>query len=277
MPEEDLTASLIECFSNAGVVGALRGLLTPIVSEAVETDVAVAVAAAVASKDAEIKQLKETFSKELKNLKSQLNDNEQYSRRQCVNISGIPEHSNEDAKKIVLELSRITGAQVEPADVDVAHRIGRPKPGKTRTIIARFVTVSKRQAFYAERRGLRGARAPPGSQFTGDTLQQTYISDNLTQQNEQLMYQARQLKKKGKLFAAWSDQGKLKVKENLGASTKIFKTADDLRALCGDDPVLDEEPAPAAAAAAARQPEDAVDPEGFRKVNSRRGRSASKK
>ena len=224
-------------------------------------------AAAVASKDAEIKALRD----ELKKTTSQLNELEQYSRRQCVNISGVPETNNEDVKKLVLELSNVTGAHLELGDVDVAHRVGKHKPGKTRTIIARFATLTKRQAFYDARRALRGARAVPGSQLTGEVLGNTYISDNLTQQNELLMYQARQLKKKGKLFAAWSDQGRLKVKENQGASTKVFKSTDDLRTLCGDDPVLTE---PAAAPAAAGAAGGATE---FRTATSRRGRSTSKK
>ena len=140
----------------------------------------------------------------------------------------------------MLEVSKVTGAPLDPCDLDVAHRIGKHKPGKPRTIIARFVTISKRQAFYDARRALRGARAVPGSALTGEVLKNVYVSDNLTQQNEALMYQARQLKKKGKLFAAWSDQGRLKVKERQGASTKIFRSTDDLRKLCGDDSVLTE-------------------------------------
>ena len=267
MSEQSLADSLIECFGNDSVTATLKKLLTPIVNQAVEA----AVATAVASKDAEIKALKD----DLKRVTNQLNDIEQYSRRLCVNISGIPENSNEDAKKIVMELSGITGAGLVPDDVDVAHRIGRPKPGKVRTIIARFVTVSKRQAFYNARRALRdkdGAGAPPGSRLTEDILAKTFISDNLTQQNEFLLYQARQLKKKGKLFAAWSDQGKLKVKEKKGGSTKVFKAVDDLRDLCGSDPVLDE------ASAAAQRP-GTVDDEGFSRVTrqGRRGGNAAKK
>ena len=88
MSEQGLAASLVECFGNDSALASLRKLLAPIISEAVEA----AVASAVASKDAEITALKEN----LKRVTSQLNDIEQYSRRQCVNISGIPESSNED-------------------------------------------------------------------------------------------------------------------------------------------------------------------------------------
>ena len=116
-----------------------------------------------------------------------------------------------------------------------------------------------------------GAHAPPGSQLTGDILANTFITDNLTQQNEFLMYQARQLKRKGKVFAVWSDQGRLKVKESQGASTKVFRSTDDLRSLCGDDPILHEAPA------TSQRSEAVSDTSGFTTVSSRRGRSAAKK
>ena len=263
MSKQSITDSLIECFGNDNVAASLKKLLTPIVNQAVEA----AVAAAVASKDEEIRCLKD----ELQRVELQLNELEQYSRRMCVNISGIPENANEDAKKIVQELSNINGACLDPSDIDVAHRIGRQRPGKTRTIIARFATLSKRQVFYNARRALRGAHAPPGSQLTGDILANTFITDNLTQQNEFLMYQARQLKRKGKVFAVWSDQGRLTGKESQGASTKVFRSTDDLRSLCGDDPILHEAPA------TSQRSEAVSDTSGFTTVSSRRGRSAAKK
>ena len=195
---QSITDSLIECFGNDNVAASLKKLLTPIVYQAAET----AVAAAVALKDEEIKCLKE----ELQRVALQLNELEQYSRRMCVNISRIPENANEDAKKIVQELSNINGACLDLSDIDVAHRIGRQRPEKTRTIIARFATVSNGR--FSTTRAVPCARDIPGSQLTGDTLANTFITDNLTQQNEFLMYQARQLKRKGKVFAAWSRQAK---------------------------------------------------------------------
>ena len=105
----------------------------------------------------------------------------------CVNISDIPENASEDAKKIDPEVSNINGARLDPSDIDVAHRIGRQRPGKTCNIIAHFATLLKQQVFYNARGALRGAHAPPGSQPPSDVLANTFITDNLTQQNEFLM------------------------------------------------------------------------------------------
>ena len=66
------------------------------------------------------------------------------------------------------------------------------------------------------------------------------------------MFAARQLKRKGKIFATWSDAGKLKVRVTAEASTVVIKSLEDLRKLVGDDPALepsstDSVPGPASA------------------------------
>ena len=77
--------SLIAAFEDEEAMAALKErVLGPLIREAV--------AAAVAKKDEEIATLKE----EVGRLSEQVNDLEQYSRRQCLNFSGIPEQQNED-------------------------------------------------------------------------------------------------------------------------------------------------------------------------------------
>ena len=56
---------------------------------------------------------------------------------------------------------------------------------------------------------------------------------------QERLYAARQLKRKGKLFATWSDAGKLKVRVTAESGTVVVKTLDDLRKLVGDDPALE--------------------------------------
>ena len=53
-------------------------------------------------------------------------DLEEYSRRSCLRISRIPEEDpNEDVFSLVLELSYTIGADIRPADIDRAHRVGK--------------------------------------------------------------------------------------------------------------------------------------------------------
>ena len=133
-------------------------------------------AAAVAKKDEEIAALKEEIGK----LSEQINDLEQYSRRQCLNFSGIPEQHNENTDKLIIEIAKSAGVNVKPDDIDVSHRIGKPKAGKPRAIIAKFQSFSKRQEMYGARRELRSARAPRGTSLTPAVLSATRFCGSIT-------------------------------------------------------------------------------------------------
>ncbi|KAF0310062.1 hypothetical protein FJT64_018882 [Amphibalanus amphitrite] len=136
--------------------------------------------------------------------------------------------------------------------MDACHRIGRQTAGKPRTIIVKFARFDQRQELFAARRQLREVAAPAGGRFTAKQLEKIFVSDNLTQHRQSILYAARQLRRKGKLFVEWSDVGQLKVRVTRGGDTKHITSFDDLRNLAGSDPDLpcaESVARPAAAAA----------------------------
>ena len=221
-----------------------------------------AAAEMMAAKDSEIAELKE----ELRRTNERLNELEQYSRRLCVNVSGIPETAGESTDQIVTDLASMTGVTITPADIDRSHRIGKPTDGKSRPIIVRFANFSKRQEFYNARRELRKPRPVPGSTVTAETASRTFLADNLTKQNQHTMFVARGLKKEGKIHSTWTDVGKMKIRLREGGPTTIIRSVEDLYAAV--DP--DRRPGAASAAPAA------ADREGYRTVPARKGKRGTK-
>ena len=138
----------------------------------------------------------------------------------------------------MLEIARAAGAELSPSDVDAAHRVGRPRDGKHRAIIVRFVSFTARQRVYDRRRELRNLTAERGPQSSLTTAELKNVSisdtDSLTKRNEETMYNARQLKKERKIWAAWTDNGKMKIKLEKNAPTKIIRSTQNLRYLVGD-------------------------------------------
>ena len=175
---------------------------------------------------------------ELQETADQVNELEQYSRKQCINVNGVPEKQNENVAQLVLEIARAAGAELSPSDVDAAHRVGRPRDGKHRAIIVRFVSFTARQRVYDRRRELRDLTAERGPQsfLTTAELKNVFISDSLTKRNEETMHNARQLKKERKIWAAWTDNGKMKIKLEKNAPTKIIRSTQNMRDLVGDGP-----------------------------------------
>ena len=255
---QDLREALMACLEDDAVLERLSDKL----AERIEATVNFAVAAAVAEKDREIRELK----LELQETANQVNELEQYSRKQCVNVKGVPETQGENAAELVLQIASAAGVELSPSDVDVAHRVGRPREGRHRAIIARFATVTARQRVYDKRRELRNATAVTGSAVTTDALRQIYISDSLTKRNEETMYNARQMKKDGVIWAAWTDNGKMKIKMERNGATKIINSTEHLRELVGDR----RDPAPPAGvpgAAAGGGPGAAAEAGGMRRAD----------
>ena len=192
-----------------------------------------AVAEAVADRDQEIADLKQ----QLKCTSLQLNELEQYSRRLCVNVSGVPETAGESTDRVVMDLARMAGVAVTPdsADIDRSHRVGKVIRGGTRSIIVRFTNFSRRQDFYNARRELRKPKTVEGSAVSTKTAEKVFISDNLTRSNQETMYEARRLRKAGKLHSAWTDVGKMKIRLREGAPTVIIRSTEELIAAADPD------------------------------------------
>lgn len=245
MDTNGLKTALIECFKDGEVREALLNEITNIVQEAVKK--------ATQTKDAEI----ETLKGELEQAREHINDLEQYSRRECLNISGIPEGAGENTDRMVVELGKAAGVDIWPADIATSHRVGRPATSKTRKIIVKFSSLGKRQQFYQARRKLQERGRAVYCQLPATVLQGVYVSENLTKQNETVMFNARQLRREGKIFAAWTDWCRMKIKLTENGDTKIIKSLQDLQRLCpapGGTGTTSSRPAVAAAAVASQQP-----------------------
>ena len=227
---QELKEAFMACLEDDAIFDRLCDRL----SERIEATVNFAVAEAVADKDRKIQELEE----ELQETADQVNELEQYSREQCINVNGVPEKQNENVAQLVLEIARAAGAELSPSDVDAAHRVGRPRDGKHRAIIVRFVSFTARQRVYDRRRELRDLTAErgPQSSLTTAELKNVFISGSLTKRNEETMYNARQLKKQRKIWGAWTDNGKMKIKLEKNAPTRIIRSTQNLRDLVGDGP-----------------------------------------
>ena len=160
---------------------------------------------------------------------------EQYSRRNCLNFTGVPEVRDENAVQLALDLAKMANVKLDRADIDRAHRIGAPKAATgdqsrppPRPLVVKYVSYLKREAVWFGRRDVRKAKPPRGSTLTEAASKDIFIQENLTRQNQEIMFHARQLRRAGKLWAAWSDGCVLKVKRTQEAPTVRLRSKADL-------------------------------------------------
>jgi len=91
------------------------------------------------------------LSSSIENIKAQSDNNEQYSRRYCLRISGIDKEHNESSNLClnkVVEVCKNLDINIDSSDIDRAHRVGKDK----RAIIVKFFSFKKRTEVYKARK-----------------------------------------------------------------------------------------------------------------------------
>lgn len=130
---------------------------------------------------------------------------EQYSRRNSLRISGIPEsalEAGESTDEIVLNLCKDLGANVNINEIDRSHRSGKPGGAKPRPILVKFISYRARQKLYQVRRELKEFKGREG----------VFVNEDLTKERSHVLFNARSLVRSSKLEGAWSQDGTVLVK-----------------------------------------------------------------
>ena len=143
-----------------------------------------------------------------------VNEVEQYTRRNNIRIYGIDDRnkneSAEDTITLVLKfLKSKLDVDLERWDIDIAHRMGRFSTAGNRILICRFVSRLHRNIVISKRRVLKG------SQFI--------IREDLTNKNAKLLENASAV---SNVKSAWTDQGKVLVELDTGKKMQVTLLTD---------------------------------------------------
>ena len=105
----------------------------------------------------------ENLKKKVKSLEMALEKQEQYSRRQCLRVYGIPESPNENTDKVILDLATKMGVTLADHDIDRSHRITPRRPSNRSTnqqqhpkaIIVKFSRYNARSLMFGAKSRLK--------------------------------------------------------------------------------------------------------------------------
>lgn len=139
-------------------------------------------------------------------MEGMIEENEQYSRRCNLRISGIREFHNEDMDDIVIGTCKdLLGVVLEPWEVARSHRLGAPSKNdmRPRTIIVQLISHR------VKRRILKEAK-----QYRKETSRvKVYFSEDLTKKRAVIMGKAREMRRDHVIKSAWTDDGMMKVRK----------------------------------------------------------------
>ena len=158
-------------------------------------------------------------------LKDELDEAEQYSRRNCLIFHGVPEERKESTTDVVLEIIHnklgISNVMVDKKDIDRSHRLGKIKSDqratrnskpRNRPIIVKFKGYDCRSEVFSNKRNLKGSSV--------------MITENLTGKRYELLKKC--LIKLGK-GNVWTYDGRITTKK--GESYIVINNEDELNNL----------------------------------------------
>ena len=104
----------------------------------------------------DMKKENSELQKRVKTLESAADAAEQYSRRNCLRISGLEETDRENTDNILFDIAEAIDVNIDLRDIDRSHRLGKPGTEgvprtKPRDIIVKVVSYRVRSMFYKAR------------------------------------------------------------------------------------------------------------------------------
>ena len=183
------------------------------------TDEIQALKTTIDEKDDEITGLREQLAvmkDQLAEVEQKNDDLEQYTRRNSLRISGLPEEPNENCYGKALSLANST-LKLDPplslSDIDRTHRVGRPRPGQSRGLLVKFATYQQRHRVMRARHVLKNTAV--------------FINEDLTSKRATLLWKARSAKREGRIKDAWSSDGRINIRD-LRDVVRVIKSCDEL-------------------------------------------------
>lgn len=170
------------------------------------------------------------LKKQLADLSSQVDDQDQYSRRNSVEIYGIPEAPNESTYEIVKNVGRALDLTITSEMIDVCHRLRKSANQTSAGIIVKFVRRSDKDDFLQKRKVKRTLNAGHIGFNTGEPI---YVNQSLSVNRRSVFALARRVKREKGFAYLWIDKvGNIKLrKKESDKYVYTLKSLDEVRCL----------------------------------------------
>ncbi|XP_078342596.1 uncharacterized protein LOC144628373 [Oculina patagonica] len=172
---------------------------------------------ALSTRIQKLKDAMESKDKKLKDIFNQQDSLEQYTRKNSLEIIGVPVMEEQSCEDIVLTIASKLEVDLRPEDIEISHRLKRkgPEDNTTSAIIVKFVSHKKKTELYRARVKLKVKSLRdffPSQIEYADAASRVFINENLTYARRKLLAAALKKKRKGELHSVWTLDGKIFAK-----------------------------------------------------------------
>ena len=152
---------------------------------------------------------------EIAKLQNLIDEHEQYSRRDCLEVIGIPKTPDEDPAHLVAEVGKLVGMDIDERDISIAHRLPDQKSVKDRLIV-KFTKRTTRDALYRSRTRLTSKSVKDLRLKTHPSVgsKRIFINESLTSARKKLLGRINKYKKDNQYKFIWTNNGKIFIKKN---------------------------------------------------------------
>lgn len=162
-------------------------------------------------------------------LEKRIEDAESYSRRNCVEICGVPETPNEkiaDVIDVVKKVGIAVDMEITESMIDTCHRLGRRQgTAEPRGIIVKFVRRLDKDSLLAKKREKRQLSTRHMDLHSDRPV---YINESLTSAQRKLFAMARQVKKEKSYKFVWHRGGRIFAKKEENGTVIAINNQSDL-------------------------------------------------
>lgn len=168
-----------------------------------------------------------TLKKQVTTLETRIEDLENYSRRNCVEIQGIPEEQGENVTNVIKNVGNALGVNITDDMIDACHRVGRRTAEKRpRGIILKFVRRTDKDAIMKKRQERKRDFSTRHLGMSSDTP--VYLNDSLSPSRRRLLGRARQLKTEKGYKYLWLRNGNILLRRQEGSPVIEIRCQADL-------------------------------------------------
>ncbi|CAG9568061.1 unnamed protein product [Danaus chrysippus] len=161
-------------------------------------------------------------------LKANINDREQNSLLNDVQITGVAERSGENVIHLTQAMANKLGMALDSRDIVSAERVGprrlltsSEEHSRPRPVIVRLARRSLRDDI------IKAARVRRGTDTTGVTdgnPTRVYINEHLTRVNRLLFYKAREEGKRHGWRFVWTREGRIHMRRETDTAVQLIRT-----------------------------------------------------
>ena len=183
----------------------------------------------LATAEKHINEQKEEIA-ELYDLQDQL---EQHTRKNSLEIQGIPKSAYTSTEEVVLKLAEALEVPVLSQDIEISHKL--PSKG-TKPIIVKFISVKVKTSLYKARVKLKNVSIsnlfPSSTAATRMEATRIFLNENLTSYRRRIVNRANEmLWRDGLLLSVWTLDGNIFVKTSPEGSPIKINEIEDLETI----------------------------------------------